>query len=568
MEATQSSLKDILGMSQTQFIIPYFQRGYVWEKTNWENLLQNLTSENSTYFLGSIITQTLGRNTKTRFYENSVIDGQQRLTTINLMLKALLNSIIKEPPFSKDNINTLVSFLYAKQDNAYDFYNIDGDSITFNTSNNIPKLVPSMYDKKVFNAIMSDSPISQNEKNKSLIYKCYEYFENNIDDEKKRKLLDFINDDNIKCFVDISLTEKDNAQAIFDTTNSTGVSLTCVDIVKNDLFRRIKNDPEKLYKDKWYPLFDEDSNHSFWNTKDGDDKTNLEYLLFAIAHIEKTNAGATIYNPNKGDTYNLLATKYKDYFDSINNQEVVLTSFVDKIVKYGKIYKENLSYDDKESYKYNDYMKRFILTLHKLGATSVLNPIILKILYDNVDESGNIENSKENDVFEQLFELEKLLVRTKITSNCSFAKNDKSKPNAQNFNRTIVSALDKNDINLLLTDDQRKVVFDNDKIKEGLKSIDNSTAAIILFILDLKLKSNKGNNSNDSKTSYPYNYSLEHIMPQEFETYWRLPILQDEHGNQKSDEDKRAYRSERVGWIGNMTIITPNLNAKIKNFPI
>lgn len=65
--------------------IPFFQRAYVWDYDNWNELLSNLTSKNQNHFLGSIIlkNELATSGNVSRF---SVIDGQQRLTTLSVLL--------------------------------------------------------------------------------------------------------------------------------------------------------------------------------------------------------------------------------------------------------------------------------------------------------------------------------------------------------------------------------------------------------------------------------------------------------------------------------------------------
>ena len=72
--------------------IPYFQRSYVWTEQNWEELFENLIDEKQSHFLGSIILKRINTASGeiSRF---SVIDGQQRLTTLSILLKACYDNI-------------------------------------------------------------------------------------------------------------------------------------------------------------------------------------------------------------------------------------------------------------------------------------------------------------------------------------------------------------------------------------------------------------------------------------------------------------------------------------------
>lgn len=74
--------------------IPFFQRAYVWSEENWSELFKNLTSKNQNHFLGSIIlkNELAAAGSVARF---SVIDGQQRLTTLSILLRACYDHIVK-----------------------------------------------------------------------------------------------------------------------------------------------------------------------------------------------------------------------------------------------------------------------------------------------------------------------------------------------------------------------------------------------------------------------------------------------------------------------------------------
>ena len=75
--------------------VPFFQRGYIWEKDNWEDLLTNLLNTTSSHFLGSVVFKQQPSATG-KPKEVLVIDGQQRLTTISILLKALYDTFTYE----------------------------------------------------------------------------------------------------------------------------------------------------------------------------------------------------------------------------------------------------------------------------------------------------------------------------------------------------------------------------------------------------------------------------------------------------------------------------------------
>ncbi len=102
MKATQSTINDFFALTGTIFSIPVYQRNYTWEEENCEKLLQDIVSisqNKKTHFMGSItyILHLIAEEKSLRqLQEFVVIDGQQRVTTIMLLLKAIETKIQNE----------------------------------------------------------------------------------------------------------------------------------------------------------------------------------------------------------------------------------------------------------------------------------------------------------------------------------------------------------------------------------------------------------------------------------------------------------------------------------------
>ena len=91
MEFKQTTILGFFDSSQKNYEIPVYQRAYSWDKKNWEmfleDILEQLNGDNN-YFYGNILLETIKKD---RNYE--VIDGQQRLTTLTIFMRALLNTL-------------------------------------------------------------------------------------------------------------------------------------------------------------------------------------------------------------------------------------------------------------------------------------------------------------------------------------------------------------------------------------------------------------------------------------------------------------------------------------------
>src|ERR1700675_847480 len=148
----------------TQFVVPFFQRSYVWDEENWDvfwehtvsvlqRIEENLPRE---HFIGTIITkqrpaQVIGQS----IYD--LIDGQQRLTTIALFLRAIGDASIGQLPNLKNTISNHLRFWDAR-----------------NTC--FSRIVPSSYDIQYYEAILSGDGLKppQNEEHK--IIRAYKFF--------------------------------------------------------------------------------------------------------------------------------------------------------------------------------------------------------------------------------------------------------------------------------------------------------------------------------------------------------------------------------------------------------
>jgi uncharacterized protein with ParB-like and HNH nuclease domain len=95
MTAEKIQFIDFLEGKDIQFVIPVYQRNYDWKKDNctqlWEDLLDVLSQNRGSHFFGSIVSLTTTNSYNER--EITIIDGQQRITTITLLLFAMVNLI-------------------------------------------------------------------------------------------------------------------------------------------------------------------------------------------------------------------------------------------------------------------------------------------------------------------------------------------------------------------------------------------------------------------------------------------------------------------------------------------
>lgn len=253
LQAGETTLNKLLNTSR-QFIVPIFQRNYSWQKNQYEQLWFDILraskfKEKQNHFIGSIVYIDMGTPAG-RPQQLLLIDGQQRLTTISILLCAIKDYV------QKFNLETkLINLAKIKNQFLYNSDEIDEDRY---------KLLLNVQDKETYIKLIDNTIFTVNKPTTNII-KCYEFFYERIEDFiKQHGQIDEIYAGIFKLsLVSISLDkDSDNPQMIFESMNSTGKDLSQTDLLRNYLLMDLT--PEKqtrLYKTYWKPmeeLFGED----------------------------------------------------------------------------------------------------------------------------------------------------------------------------------------------------------------------------------------------------------------------------------------------------------------------
>ena len=245
MQASETKLREII-QGDKQYIVPLFQRPYSWKKSQWEALWNDIielcTTENPRpHFMGSIVTMPTSAIPE-GVSKYLLIDGQQRLTTIFILLCALRDK-------SKDSNNQLAEELHNKF--LINQYQKDPE---------IYKLQPTQANRESFYILINnedninDAIIKTKEK-KCKIQECYSFFEKKI----RQSNLDFgLLKTIISSYlsvVSVVLSTDDNPYLVFESLNANGEPLTQADLIRNYFFLRISTDNQKSAYDKyWLPM--------------------------------------------------------------------------------------------------------------------------------------------------------------------------------------------------------------------------------------------------------------------------------------------------------------------------
>lgn len=233
-------LNDYIEPNKKQYCIPVFQRDYAWTEEQCTKLFEDIVmayKKDRPHFCGSFVYAPLG--SKKHIDSYIIIDGQQRFTTLYILIKALADSA--DDDRDKD---ALQRYLY--NEDKFDRYGLDEKSKL--------KLKPVKTDNDQLLLLMSGKIEQMDKSRRGIIYHNYMLFMQLIKsflEESSANSVLMINDgiEKLIC-ADIRLDTDDNAQEIFERINSTGINLGLADLIRNYILMT-DTDQERLYEEYW-----------------------------------------------------------------------------------------------------------------------------------------------------------------------------------------------------------------------------------------------------------------------------------------------------------------------------
>lgn len=253
-----------------QYVIPVYQRIYTWDTTDcnrlWNDIVKMHRQGKQSHFIGTIV-NIAERQTPIGVQKYMIIDGQQRLTTLTLLLLALRDYARKHPDCGNISDKIQESYIVNNHEADQDKY----------------KLLLTQTDRDILIRIVDTIPISENLK--SRVLDNYNLFMGKITEgELLPKDICYA----IGCFQLVSITldrEHDDAQAIFESLNSTGVKLDGADLIRNYLLMKLPTDEQKnVYDTLWHPtekLFD------YEHQSDSLNRFFRDYLTMKLGRIPR-----------------------------------------------------------------------------------------------------------------------------------------------------------------------------------------------------------------------------------------------------------------------------------------
>lgn len=467
MHANQTDIQRIFGGVQ-QYVIPLFQRPYSWDTKQWSVLWNDLVElmEEETprsHFIGSIVTIP-SRSVPEGVAKFVLIDGQQRLTTLLILLSVIREHAKKHP----GEMATKIEKRHLKND--------------FEQGTDAYKLLPTQVDRHAFFGLINGVAIPANNK----IARAFSFF------DKKLRLFGELDLEKLYTIiaknlvlVSIVLDKDDNPYLIFESLNAKGERLTQADLIRNYFFMRIETSiQDKMFDEYWKPM----------------QESMAEFLTEFIRHFLMRNGR----NVKQGDIYYTL----KDNVEDRSSAEVI--DYLKEVAAFSKYYARMLDPELEESKKLSARMKR----LNRFEATTAY-PFLLNVYHDYSN------NKISEDDFAAILDLiESFLIRRYV---CNIPTNALTRiflalygqiETAANLLDGVKGVLAKHDFP---RDKQFREQFVTHKLYGGGDRLPK--AKLILECLELSFK--------HKETIDIGALTIEHVMPQTLSDWWKESLGED-----------------------------------------
>jgi uncharacterized protein with ParB-like and HNH nuclease domain len=576
MRADAYPLDTVLGERQ-QWVVPVFQRHYEWETSEdkqlpklWADLQDEAVErleerEPFPHYFGAIIFSEPQNQPFGAVRQRLLIDGQQRITTFQLVLTA-----IRETARNHDTLR-LVDVVNAYLFNEQSASMMDADRERF-------KLWPSSYDRKLYQDIAQNTPIKLRSvqpkyyyKNGSLIkgqapnlLRAYTFLLQSIEafiNERKETtgdtteiILDAVLSGFLSGFqiVVIQLDPKDDAQEIFASLNGLGKPLSPFDLIRNDVFHRARKtgeDDQKLFDERW-KLFEQ----PFWTAQ-------VRQGRFKRARADHLITHAVVAETAREVNAGKIATEYQRY--ARERAFATVADELDVLIGHAA------TYEDLERPNPTGLLARIAGVL-RIWDASTFHPFILAV---------NAKSTDDDQKLKLYALLESYIVRREL---CGLTTKNYNKV-VTGFIRQVRDSTDplssvrkhigelKGDASLMPSDLKISESIARKPVYSGMPT---PRLRYILEQLEYKHRS-----KFDEAVVLTQNLTIEHVMPRRWAKHWPLgdgtfaPCETTYEAALKgytiSDQTK-ALMETRQRWIdtiGNLTLLTESLNPSISNGP-
>lgn len=548
MKADKLTIEKIFDKTE-RLEAPLFQRPYVWNKErNWVPLWEAIEpiatrrlegKSVRPHFLGTIVLDQMKTGTG-QISVRQIIDGQQRLTTLQLLLAAIrdLCTACSEERYAE---------AFNKLTNNYVPLSDDEDDKL--------KVLPTNADRNDFKSVMWANSLEavkamphSDPDDEFLIPDAYLYFYNAFRDwvyndetnvsNKIAKLYTTLRED--LNLVVIDLDEADDAQEIFETLNALGTPLLPADLVKNYLFREAefhKLDSKKLYKAYWSPF---DEYKSYWRDEVRQGRLKRPRLDHFLGHYLVCMQGEEV-----------IATQlFSTFKDFVEKSSISADRSMESFKTYADIYK---SFD---YFNEDERIGQFFWRLCQMDVTTIY-PLLLEAF-------NTLGKSRDEELLGVLMDIESFLVRRTI---CRLTTKSYNRVFADLMKVLRRTEFSHTNIRKYLLDQTAEASLwpDDERFKDAwltlqfYKRLTKSFIRMVLEAIEQKMKTKK-----TEKVQLEHKLTVEHLLPVSWSEHWPLDV---DESDPIEMEIARRHRDEVLQRIGNLTLLTNSLNPSLSNGP-
>ena len=504
----QPFLKFLHGADK-RFIIPVYQRNYSWKVQQCEQLYTDLkrliNAPDKKHFFGSIVSSKMENGRKEDYY---IIDGQQRLTTLSILLVVIVN-LIRDGLVGSDNPQL--------QDRIRDEHLVD----KYNPDDRKMRLKLIQDDCKAFDALFNNEEQFIEVSN---ITSNYMFFKNSI-------IKDYLNLDALYEaisrleIIDIFLDKDDDPQLIFESLNSTGLALEEGDKIRNYILMSLP------------PVIQEEFYQKYWHTIE--ENTGLDNNLYVSDFIRSY----LTFKLSRTIVIRNLYFDFKAYAESFEKEKLL-----QDLLYYSELYREILNPSRKL-----EELQENIFRLNQLDLT-VIHPYILSVL-----DLWKKKSLSTLELKEILLVVESYLFRRLIVGYPSNTLNKIFATLSRDIEKRLDLSINYNEVfkYVLLSKEQNAKFPTDDEFSKSLVNRD-----IYAFSSRNKHYLFSRLENGDSREQINVierlkngEYTIEHIMPQTLSLEWKKSL-----GSQYQDIHKK--------WIHTLANLTlTGYNSKYSNSP-
>jgi uncharacterized protein with ParB-like and HNH nuclease domain len=510
MKANETKVEDFLSSNKTQFVIPVYQRNYDWTTGQCKQLLDDIievgiSKKMNAHFIGSIVYVHDDVYTASRIKELTIIDGQQRLTSLTLVY-LVLHRLAKD--LKNDGLVNEISETYLIN--------------KFSPEEEKLKLRPTDNNDRALKYLLR-SDANEEYSDFSKLIDNFNYFKGRITEDNYQTVLKGLSK---LMFVEVSLDrEKDDPQRIFESLNSTGLELAQADLIRNYILMGLnRRDQNKIYQNYW-EVIEKLAKDETLNVSRVSDFIR-DYLTLENKNI-----------PNKGKVYLEFKAKYPT--STLEELEANLSGLKSLVKHYNKLINPK-NESDKEIRLQLEYINRLEI--------NVAYPFLMKV-YD--------------DYFNSIIDKEIFLAVLDLVQSFTWRRFILGLP-TNALNKIFMSLYDKVEHSNYLFSIQ-KSLLQRTGVQRFPKNAEVIDALKVKDVYNIKSKNRTyllerlENFENREPVLIDGNQdiTIEHIFPQNPDPKWKIALVNDEFN---------FIRENYLNTIGNLTLSGNNGKLGNKSF--